>query len=135
MANKKKTAEKPNGNDEIRAVVTRIRDNLHVTKVVATRCVKGPKGDSFAGFSAMWNTVQEDGGQGLMEAGDEGMVPVGAMSLREAKIASYLLAMQADIAAHEHAMASGSLSVQYCQDAVRGIKNNYGKLIKDVFEV
>ena len=127
------TKKKTNGNEELRASITRIRDNLRVTKVVATRCVKGPKGDSFAGFSAQWDTVQEDGGQGLLEAGD-GETPSNAMTLRDAKIAGYLVAMQADIAAHEHAMASGSISVQYCKDAVRGIKNNYGKLIKDTFE-
>ena len=127
------TKKTTNTNDELRASITRIRDNLRVTKVVATRCVKGPKGDSFAGFSAQWDTIQEDGGQGMVEAGD-GETPSNSMTLRDAKVAGYLVAMQADISAHEHAMASGAISVSYCKDAVRGIKNNYGKLIKDVFE-
>ena len=123
-------------NDEkrtlIRDVVSRVKSNLRVTKVVATRSLKGAKGDTFVGFSAQWDTVQEDGTMGLESTGDD-RVPVNAMSLMDAKVAGYLLAMQADIAAHEHGVASGTISSAYCQKAVHGIKANYAKLIKDLF--
>jgi len=124
-----KTDEK---RDLIRGVVSRVKNNLRVTKVVATRSLKGAKGDTFAGFSAQWDSVQEDGTMGLEDTGDSG-VPINAMTLMDAKVAGYLLAMQADVAAHEHGVASGIISPAYCEKAVYGIKANYAKLIKDLF--
>jgi len=118
---------------DLKEYLSGIRDKLRVTKVVATRSFKGRGGDSFAGFSAAWDSVQEDGGHGLIHvASEEGETEAAqGMTLREAKIAHYLLAMQADISAHEAAMAGGSLSVQGMQDSVKAIRGNYAKLIRD----
>lgn len=115
---------------EMKAFLRMIRDNIRVTKVVATRSVKGARGDSFAGFSAAWDTLQEDGGQDLVHVGEESDAATQGMSLREAKIAHYMVSMQADIAAYEAAMAGGNLPVSTCQDAIRAVKANYGKLIQ-----
>ena len=46
--------------DPTKAMIDRIKANLRVTKVVATRSVKTARGDFFAGISAAWNTVQDD---------------------------------------------------------------------------
>lgn len=114
-------------------LVTKVKDSLRVTKVVCTRSVKGQRGDSFAGFSAAWNTVQDDGTQGMEEVGDDA-IPPQAMTLKEAKIAGYLLAMQADIAAYQHAWAGGSIPKAVMDDAIRTLRANYTQLVVDAAE-
>lgn len=112
------------------AIVQGVRDRMRVTKVVMTKSVKGKNGDSFAGFSSMHASVQEDAGMGtdLVTTLADGESPRG-MTLLEARLAGHLLAMEADIAAHEHAMASGGISPDYCVDAVKAIRTNYNRLI------
>lgn len=118
-------------NDEIRELVKRVKANLRITKVVATRSVKGRNGDTYVGFSAAWNTVQEDGGQGLLHTGEEqeDTSGMGVMTMNEAIVASCLLAREADIAAHRNALAGGNISASHCNDAIAAIKSNYAKLI------
>lgn len=114
-------------------LITKVKDSLRVTKVVCTRSVKGQRGDSFAGFSAAWNTVQDDGTQGMEEVGDD-TIPPQAMTLKEAKIAGYLLAMQADIAAYQHAWAGGSIPKAVMDDAIRTLRANYTQLVVEATE-
>lgn len=114
-------------------VLKRIKNNLRVTKVVATRSVKGKFGDYFAGFAAGWDSVQDDAegaGKDLDLLVPDAAVATSGMSLVEARVAHYMVSMHADIAAHEAAMASGGISPQHCSDAVKAIKANYGKLIR-----
>jgi len=118
---------------EMKELLKRVQRNLRVTKVVATRSVKGRAGDQFAGFAASYNSVQDEpagAGKDLISVVEEQDVASGGMTLLEAKIAYYLVAMQADIAAHEAALASGGISAQHCADAVKSIRANYGKLIR-----
>lgn len=118
-------------NDELRALVSRVKEGLKITKVVATRSVKGRGGDTFVGFSASWNSVQEDGGQGVVSAMDEGeeAQTLNGMTLQEAVVASCLIAREADIAAYRNAAAGGNISQDYADNAVAAIKSNYNKLI------
>jgi len=120
-------------NEEIRELVKKVKAGLRITKVVCTRSVKGRAGDSFVGFSAAYNTVQEDGGQDLLNVSedDDPTRSAGAMSLAEAIVATCLLAREADIAAHRNAMAGGNISVEYCNDAISAIKANYSKILMD----
>lgn len=118
---------------EIRNLVKKVKGNLRVTKVVATRSVKGKHGDYFAGFAAGWDSVQGDAegmGKDLELLASDDAVASNGMSLKEAKVAFYLVAMHADIAAHEAALASSGISPQHCSDATKAIKSNYGKLIR-----
>ena len=115
---------------EMKTVIRNVKDRLKVTKVVCTRSVKGRGGDSFVGFSAAWDSVQEDGGQGMADVMDDADATASGMTLREAKIASYLLGMQADTTAFENAAAGSILTKDECDNAVRGIKHNYGSLMK-----
>jgi hypothetical protein len=117
-------------NDEIRDLVKRVRAGLRITKVVATRSVKGKNGDTFVGFSAAWDTVQEDSGHDLLPTSDvDDSHNMGTMTMREAIVASCLLAREADLAAYRNAMAGGNISPQHCVDATAAIKSNYSKLI------
>lgn len=118
---------------EMTEMLKRVQRNLRVTKVVATRSVKGRAGDQFAGFAASYNSVQDEpagAGKDLISVVEDGDVASSGMTLLEARVAYYLVAMQADIAAHEAALASGGISPQHCADAVKSIRANYGKLIR-----
>lgn len=129
-------ADESNNNDELKAQLKAIRNKIRVTKVVATRSVKGRNGDSFAGFSAGWQSVQDDhGGPGadaMPTPEDDAAYAAQGMTLKEARIAHYMIAMTADIAALESAHANGSISNKYFSDASIGVKNNYGRLIQKV---
>jgi hypothetical protein len=114
--------------EEMKAAIRRVRDNLKITKVVCTRSVKGRNGDAFCGFSAAWDSVQEDGGQDMENVMDDGSQS--GMSLKEAKIAAYILGMQADTTAFENASAGSILRKDEADQAVRAIKHNYGKLME-----
>lgn len=111
-----------------------IRDKIRITKVVATRSVKGRSGDSFAGFSAGWQTVQDDaGGPGadVMAGPDEDAAYASnGMTLKEARVAHYMVSMTADLAALESANANGSISNSYFQQASAGVRSNYNRLIQ-----
>lgn len=119
---------------EARELVRRVAAGLRVGKVVATRSVKGQRGDTFLGFSAAFQTVQEDGGQGLVGAMEEGEEPhsVTTMTLREASIAAILLGRTVDLAAHRNARAGGNISAGYCEAACAAITSNYGQLLAEV---
>jgi len=122
--------------DELKEVLSAIRRKLRITKVVATRACKHREGDSFAGFAAAWESIQDDaGGRGadVISALDEDeRIAVQGMTMFEARIAHLLMAMQADIAATEAAMAGGGMGPEECQARVRMYKNNYAKLIRNL---
>lgn len=122
--------------DELREVISKVKKNVRITKVVATRSIKTKRGDFFAGFAAAWNTVQDDvSGMGtdtdvMMDTSE---IAQSGMTLVESKVAHNIVAMQADIAAYEAAFANGGISQQEMADAIKAIKNNYARLIKDAF--
>lgn len=119
---------------EIQALVKRVQGGLVFTKVVATRSVKGQRGDSFAGFSASWRSVQEDGGRGVvsvMEEGDEAHTVTG-MTMQEAVVASVLVAREADLAAYRNAAAGGNLPKSVADNNIAITKNNYSRMLVEV---
>lgn len=121
--------------DELKEVLSSIRRKLRITKVVATRACKHREGDSFAGFAAAWESIQDDaGGRGadVIGALEDERIAAQGMTMFEARIAHLLMAMQADIAATEAAMAGGGMGPEECQARVRMYKNNYAKLIRSL---
>jgi hypothetical protein len=129
-------SDESNDNNELKAQLRAIRDKIRVTKVVATRSVKGRNGDSFAGFSAGWQSIQDDyGGPGadaMAEPAEDAAYAAQGMTLKEARVAHYMIAMTADVAALESAHANGSISGKYFADATAGVKNQYGRMIQKV---
>ena len=121
-------------NEDLKDRIKRIRSQIKVTKVVCTRSVKGRNGDSYVGFSAVWNTIQDDGGRDLVSIGEDSdeSESVQGMDVLEATIASHLLAREADIVAHQHAAAGGNITASYCKDAIAAIKRNYANLVVDL---
>ena len=109
-----------------------LRGRIKITKVVCTRSVKGRAGDSYVGFSAAWDTTQEDGGQGLVHTGESEECPeVMGMTLREGELTSLLLGLQVDLAAHSHARAGGNMTPEQYATSIRAIKGNYSKLLAE----
>ena len=122
---------------DLKATLENIKRHMRITKVTCTRSVKGRNGDNYVGFSAAWDTIQDDVGgatdahvssltQGeLAEASSRGL------TLRESRLASLVLGMQVDIAAHDHALASGNLTSEQHAMAIRTIKSSYSQLMAD----
>lgn len=114
----------------------RLKPFVKVTKVVCTRSVKGPRGDSYVGFSAAWDTIQDDAGGGgdLISAqdGDTREAAANGLGLKDARLAALMLGMQVDIAAHAQAMAGGNLDYKQYEEAAKAIKHNYTKLMADL---
>ena len=117
--------------NQLKAKIESIRAGMKITKVVCTRSVKGKMGDSFVGFSAAWNTMQDDGGQGLITVGSELDEPntLNGMTLQEAIVAASLLGREVDLLAHTHALAGGVISEAHHQMATRAIKANYARMV------
>lgn len=113
---------------KMKAEIDRIRDKLKITKVVATRSVKGRGGDAFVGFSAAWDTTQEDGGKGLVDTMDD--ESGNGMTLKEARVSALILGLAADRAAHENAVAGSIVTPEEHQAALKGIYKNYGILVE-----
>jgi hypothetical protein len=117
---KSKTPPSP---DEIKEHLRRLRKGIRITKITTTRSVKGRNGDSFVGFSAAWQSVQDDHsgpGADVMASSEDDAV---------SKLTRYMLALETDLAALESALANGSISPNYFKDAVRGIRSNYDMLV------
>lgn len=128
--------DKPN-NEEKRAALQerlrKIRGNIRITKISCTRSVKGRGGDSFVGFSAAFQSVQDDhGGMGadvMPDASEDAEMAEQGISLADAKIARLMLSLEVDLAALESAAANGSIDSDRFRDSVAGVKNNYNRLV------
>jgi hypothetical protein len=110
---------------EIKRRLKEIEGKLRFTKIVASRNIKGRGGDVFTCFSVMSEDFQDPSA----EAVSDPEIASQGMTLDEARIAHLIVAQMADIAAHEQALATGSITPDFFRDRVSGIKRNYGKLI------
>ena len=121
--------------EQLRATLKRVKEGLRITKVVATRSVKSPRGDHFVGFSAQFDTVQDDvsgPGADTVDVMDEDGTPLGALTLKEARTACALLQMQADIAAVEGAAAGGDISKEKRDVEVARIRRSFAGLVAEI---
>lgn len=131
------TSEKPDttaDRERLAAVVGRVKQHLRITKVVATRSVKTAKGDFFSGFSAAWDSVQDDHGSipdAEMNFSDDETAMSG-MTMEESRVAHVLLSMEASIAAWRAAHAEGVLSEKEFNDRKNAIKRSHAALLSSV---
>ena len=122
---------------QLQEMVTRIRGQLRVTKVVATRAVKTKRGDFFAGMSAAWHSVQDDvsgpgADAGLGMAEDE--IASNGMTIKDARVAHILLGMEASIAAWRAALTDGAISHNEFDNRVATIKHNTAEHLQSFME-
>ena len=117
----------------LRLALVNVKAHMRITKVVCTRSIKGKYGDSYVGYSAAWDTKQDDAGGGgdLLSAqdGDVNLAVQQGLTFKEARLATLVLAMQADVAAHNNAMAGGNITPKDREEAIRSIRNNYTQLM------
>lgn len=123
--------------EDLKQAINRVKKHMRVTKVVCTRSVKGRFGDHYVGFSAAWDTIQDDSGGGadLLTAQDDqdaALVVSSGMSIKDGRLAALVLGMQADLAAHDHACAGSNITPEQHTGAVSAIKNNYMKLMVEL---
>lgn len=128
---------KENERKALEEMIKRVQGKLRITKVVCTRSVKGKQGDHYVGFSAAWDTIQDDAGRGadLISAQDEHEVQTAAnqgMTLKEAQFAGLIVGRQADISAHNHAVAGSNITPAQHAGALMAIRSNYAKLMLDL---
>lgn len=121
----------------LQEMVSRVRGNMKITKVVATRAVKTKRGDFFAGMSAAWNSVQDDvSGMGadselMMKDGD---IASSGMTVEDARVAHILLGMEASIAAWRAALTDGAISHNEFDNRVATIKHNTAEHLQTFME-
>ena len=124
-------------NEKIKEAVERIKKRLRITKIVGTRSVKGKYGDNYTGYSAAWDSTQDDAGGAVDLSGvhtDEELHQIGAqgLTLKEGRVAALILNMQADISDHDAAVAGSNIKAEQHQADIRGIRHNYTKLITEL---
>ena len=68
-------------------------------------------------------------------ASGEAQIPLGAMTLKEGRVAAALVQMQADISAIEHAFAGGDLNRGQRNDEIQRIKGNFSRYIAEIMGV
>jgi hypothetical protein len=132
----KTTEIKKTDSELVKEAMARVRPFIRITKVVCTRSVKGPRGDSYVGFSAAFDTIQDDAGGGAdLITAQDGDVP-GALShglsLRDARLAALMLGCQVDIAAHAAAVAGGNMESKQFEVAAKAIRSNYTTMMADL---
>lgn len=108
--------------------VKEIASRIRINKIVATRSVKSKNGDCFVGFSANYDsTLDEPAGAGKDLIGEESKP--GGWTLREAKVAQYMLSMVVDTAAYEAAYANGGITQNDLARMTEHLKVKYAELI------
>ena len=76
--------------EELRERLRHIRQGIRITKITCTRSVKGRTGDSFVGFSAAWQSVQDDhsgpGADVMADRVDDRVYAEQGLTLKDAKL-------------------------------------------------
>lgn len=104
------------GVKDLKEKIVRVRGCTKVTQIQVSRCVKMPRGggDVFVSLTGNYGEPNDvDGG----------------LSLDDAKVATHLLGLEANIMAFQQARSAGILSGEQCESAIRHTKNNFGQLL------
>ena len=102
--------------------ISEIQASLCITKIVTTRSLKTKRGDTYTGFTAHWDTVQDDD--------PSGDTPSNPLTVEEARIAHLLLAKETDIASYTSAIANGSIGLEEGQQAISILNQRYEHVIQ-----
>lgn len=121
--------------DEFDRYLSRVESGIRVRKVVSTRSIKGPHGESFVGFSSEWDSTQLDGDRGMLGLGDvdSDAEQASVMTLSESMTASHILAQRATEAALKHAYADGAFSASTLKNALASVRARYAQIHRSEF--
>lgn len=101
---------------DLKEQIIRIREKSKITQIMVSRCVKMPRGggDVFVSLTSNYGTEDDLNG---------------GLSLEDAKVATHLLGLEANVMAFQQARSAGILSGEQCASAIRHTKNNFGQLL------
>ena len=101
---------------DLKEQITRIRGNTKITQIMVSRCVKMPRGggDVFVSLTGNYGDPND------LEGG---------LNLEDAKVATHLLGLEANVMAFQQARSGGILSGEQMDTAIRHTKNNFGQLL------
>lgn len=102
--------------------ISEIQASLRVSKIVTTRSLKTKQGDTYTGFTARWDSVQDDD--------PSGDTPSNPLTLEEARIAHLLLSKETDVASYTAAIANGSIGLEEGQKAISMLNQRYEHIIQ-----
>lgn len=102
--------------------IPEIQASLRITKIVTTRSLKTREGDTYTGFTAHWDTVQDDD--------PSGDIPSKPLTIEEARIAHLLLAKETDVASYTSAIANGSVGLEEGQKAISMLNQRYEHILQ-----
>jgi hypothetical protein len=116
MSDTKDTSMSAEDKQALKDQISRIRQNTNVTQIMVSRVVKMPRGggDVFVSLT---------GNYGAPEAQE------GSLSLEDARIATHLLGLEANILAFQQAGASGIINSAQMDMAIRKTKGNFTQLL------
>ncbi len=118
-------------NDEVIKDMQRMQSGMRIQKVVATRSLKGRYGDTLLGFSAEWDSIQQDGTMGLEDVGDPTQ---GGLNAVDSQKAALLLGLQCDRAAYLNAAAGGNMDKAQAITAIKALTEGYMSQYKALCE-
>lgn len=115
----------------VKQAIAQVAERLRITKIVATRTVKGPHGETFAGFSGAMESLDDPSGMMLSESESSAVVG-GGLTLQDAKLAHLVLSMTADTQALDAAWAAGNITAEYRGEQVRATRQRYALLLRNL---
>ena len=110
----------------IKSRVAGVRGSLRITKVIATRGLRTPKGDFFCGMSS--STQDSTDSEVLLDS----EVGASGMSLEDAALAHALLALEASIGVLRAAATEGAISDSEYERRVAAVRHNTLAAIKKI---
>lgn len=114
--------------DSKKSRIHEIRQRIRVTKIVATRSVRGRTGDSFVGMCSTFDSVEPSSGLDMVP---EELVqdPHGGLSTLDARVAAILLGLEVDVAALKMSFGSGDLRGDLLDQRIQEVTANYNRLL------
>jgi hypothetical protein len=101
---------------EIKDQISRVRQNTKITQIMVSRVVKMPRsgGDVFVSLTGNYGSPEDQSE---------------ALTLEDARVATHLLGLEANIMAFQQAGATGILSTPQMEMAIRNTKGNFSHLL------
>ena len=109
--------------DSIKGTVQRVQTTMTATSITCSRTIRGKSGDEYVAMTVGIDSVRD-------EDPSQHSIPVRGLPLCDAPVAAAILAMEVDVAAHEHAASSGVISPDCAEKFNRMIKANFLTLME-----
>jgi len=110
--------------EKIGTLVQKVKSRMRVSSITCSRTVRGRFGDEYLAMSVNMDSSQDENPAGQASS-------VEGMPLREAIVAAMLVAMQTDISAYRHAIASGLITKEHGDEQIKMIRYNHAVMLEE----